>query len=1339
MGFFQDALNRVKKAFGSKGTGESTQPCPLKETGLLVVVVRDDNHAAVTGAGVDIKGKTPFKKQSDNQGIALFKPVEPDTYSVTATLPSSIKDDFSPPDATQATVPLGECPIHIVHVQPLAALKVRVVYRDPNSSDPSAETYLDGVTVHVEGDPNSGKSLADQRTGAGATGWATYQRLKAGQYKISVASLGSHASKYLPPAEATVDLLPGKTQEVTLVAVRSTLSVKVVEDAANGKPIKGIKIKARETGKNAALADKTSSDSAPSVYEPLGPGNYEVSLVLTDEDKKKYKLSGDPVRTVALGAADQKEVVFILCPMVRVHLKLQFKDPEDAKRPLPEKFPVRLVSEVGDPIEAFVGKDGLLYDKAGEGAKPGIDVERRRKTLTLEFPTDKPAFIVCEKRGEETKTQEYIPETDPYKSGTPLAARIARGARALRTPKGKWTLKNSDWEVLAGGSAPPCYNKNKAAFIDLDKPDTTIGDESKPVELTLDPHWQFLKFEYFDRFYGHSVCKDKPISVLPLFIEGYAKPQDDKEVPVADDLTTQCNWTIGPNDKELVQCVPWIIRRDDKDAELKHPTKDCTLRFITDEDHRFIKSNKMSREFCRLDDTHPDKHHLPCADRLRYYDLPAEWRSTHYYCRLSDKPEDQDFYEILVEKETKKDKPLIFSLDDMVLTDETLKPVDWRYANPEPAGTPNDRVAIFSHKFSGPAWTDGQSSPTLLSAAPRAGGVPPKPQPRTDRSKPGLSPDGLYLHEGKGDRHDYSAVCVPSNYIADYPDWTRLIIAQGNVHDVFDKRTTYKTNAGKSKVVGARAAVRWVESAKPAHAALNTVNPRPSLVKHPSSASEPFFATQPLFEQRYQWWYERLGSGNTLGIGRFDPILLRCCDVESQDDKSGQTELAASMMFMRVSFDFQAEPDAGKTRAQYMDLHNKNVCDRWNGREPGLSKPTTFVPVDAAKKLKVRAFYFAQSHPRSRAHLEYKILANNDPNARQWCGSSNGTGMLKNDDYQATGAHIAPDSFTAAHEFGHFGSQPDDYGERWTWCSGWQLDFINYVPGLPYDDDQRAMMRKNHTVRARNLWFAAEWCRVASDVPFKVKFGNDDLYHIPRHPQAPARNYTSWPVKHLYDQTVGGRSKFDLYLYLLGEDATSKNVYNVGGTADGVLVVAVKLEWNFNIVPASWAIHAVSLIDQHIRSKCNGKFYATGKVTVDGEEKTLNRCLIIFQPRYLLTQCTEDPPSPATPAAMAKYNNAVAQYNTKVAQVRAMNGGPHFNITVDFASPPPAPAWGGPAPDRNLAYAIDGNNTEARLRGVFYRHFREMIGLPNGNTEPDANGLKPIAALILTNSDVRKA
>src|SRR5262249_45256124 len=164
--------------------------------------------------------------------------------------------------------------------------------------------------------------------------------------------------------------------------------------------------------------------------------------------------------------------------------------------------------------------------------------------------------------------------------------------------------------------------------------------------------------------------------------------------------------------------------------------------------------------------------------------------------------------------------------------------------------------------------------------------------------------------------------------ICEYPDWSRLVLAKGNAFDVFDQRTPDDAN---NKVVGARAAVSWVDAtAKFTGVGMwKWVTGDPNPHQHPNDLPVPgyffhpnppgkteqnFFSIQPYFQQEYvnnqqtldagssdftAAWKPAGGARATLGsIGRYDMISLRCCGA------AGDKELGACFMYFRFFWRF---------------------------------------------------------------------------------------------------------------------------------------------------------------------------------------------------------------------------------------------------------------------------------------------------------------------------------------------------------------------------------------------------------------------------------------------------
>ena len=158
-------------------------------------------------------------------------------------------------------------------------------------------------------------------------------------------------------------------------------------------------------------------------------------------------------------------------------------------------------------------------------------------------------------------------------------------------------------------------------------------------------------------------------------------------------------------------------------------------------------------------------------------------------------------------------------------------------------------------------------------------------------------------------------------YLTDYPDWTRLVLAQGNLFDVFADRTPDSPAA--DRVVGARAGVRWVDATAGATgvASHNPLEPRPG------PTLQPFLRVQPFFRQQYlsRWhnpqqgnvdWDEwnapyaptvasfyggpaiAIAGQHDWRIGRVDLAHIRCCD------QVGSDEVAVLLRYQRFALDY---------------------------------------------------------------------------------------------------------------------------------------------------------------------------------------------------------------------------------------------------------------------------------------------------------------------------------------------------------------------------------------------------------------------------------------------------
>ena len=78
--------------------------------------------------------------------------------------------------------------------------------------------------------------------------------------------------------------------------------------------------------------------------------------------------------------------------------------------------------------------------------------------------------------------------------------------------------------------------------------------------MVLNPNWQFLRFEFFDRFYGHSDHQNKRIGIPSIMLEGFRNKKAAAGKNAKPD--TQSNWMSNEADPlKSAQALPWIIQK----------------------------------------------------------------------------------------------------------------------------------------------------------------------------------------------------------------------------------------------------------------------------------------------------------------------------------------------------------------------------------------------------------------------------------------------------------------------------------------------------------------------------------------------------------------------------------------------------------------------------------------------------------------------------------------------------------------------------------------------------------------------------------------------------------
>jgi hypothetical protein len=281
----------------------------------------------------------------------------------------------------------------------------------------------------------------------------------------------------------------------------------------------------------------------------------------------------------------------------------------------------------------------------------------------------------------------------------------------------------------------------------------------------------------------------------------------------------------------------------------------------------------------------------------------------------------------------------------------------------------------------------------------------------------------------------------------------------------------------------------------------------------------------------------------------------------------------------------------------------------------------------------------------------------------------------------------------------------DEYVENTTPTSlpsPWLPGFDSFSPGSPYVIDNAAIMRSNRNVRPRHFWHLAEWLRdyFGGSTEFEVRHGSH-TYRLPHHTDAPAKSFANFPLKTAPDEERGDHGKYDVFFYPLGAEHFSVNILpsraGKPGTFDGIIVVLVKMEFDFDTDSAATIHSWLTSIDSQITMRYNYKFYVSG--TFSGV--TYNRCLLHFAPRYFADDYSKQDPR---------------------------DDDEHIEIDVPDTG---VPEWdsGIFSDDHELHFP---RNQPAH---VFARFFAHMLGLADG-TQNDPNSYTAIARAVIPDATV---
>ncbi|MBC8072858.1 MAG: carboxypeptidase regulatory-like domain-containing protein, partial [Deltaproteobacteria bacterium] len=288
--------------------------------------------------------------------------------------------------------------------------------------------------------------------------------------------------------------------------------------------------------------------------------------------------------------------------VTRVKLRLELADPRGDAIAFPRDVPVVLLFEDGAELTATTDDEGLA----------AFVTDRRGGRFRVSVDLGADVYVVVAHDGAPTRRTDRI--------GALAAA--AQMHRFLRLPAkldvsgpGRWLLDP--------------FGFDEARFVTLDLAVARTSSHGA-IGLRLVPAWQTIAFEFFDRWHRKIAWVPGPSKTdqPPMCLAGHLAANS--SLPDPTDVIAESVWPVSGLAGD-VHCLAWF-----PEGERELPDADSMLRLVTPP-RTFVVSSAApgdhELEAVPVRGARADLIDKASVERLRFYDLPQDWRSDRQWAR----------------------------------------------------------------------------------------------------------------------------------------------------------------------------------------------------------------------------------------------------------------------------------------------------------------------------------------------------------------------------------------------------------------------------------------------------------------------------------------------------------------------------------------------------------------------------------------------------------------------------------------------------------------------------------------------------------------------------------